>query len=394
MRPGPDAVRALVALGVFLLGAGLLAWWAPGVPPVPASPREPLRLPATALQPIGLQAEIDGQALRLTVPERDGTRLLLASGLTVTADDYAFLHYTVPELPPRLRLALVWRRAEPGARYQRVLLPRSEAGAEVIRTEGLPDWSGTLETLGWMVLPADLLPDDAVRGTSLVLGELALHPSTRALALRAWLTEVRAFRPWTGRSINTQGFGLDTPQRHLLLPWLAALAVLAGGLLCWVRRWPWRRLALAVFCGAVMGWGLLQLQLLAQMARRAQWSEHLHASGFQPAVQPGLAEAVSTLSSTLQAAGLAEAPLVVLSDDPFLRSHVPWALLPLRAVSLPPSQLAARTPPRGVVVLVHRSARWQHGDGQLRVGDLRVAATPLLEAGHWSAFRLGDGGAP
>lgn len=285
-----------------------------------------------------------------------------------------FLHYRWDAFPPTLRLAFGWRtRGEQGWRWVPVPVPRGRTTVDLARLS--PEWTGEASATAFSVLPAGLLPADAVAATTLRLNEAALETDARAPALAALLDEWLAYHPWSGRSINTGGFDL---QRHHPLPLqgfvlllLVPVVVVAWLLLRRLRRGarfapaapdatdalnastracrrPTRFATLLVLAIAA-GWLLLDAhQIHIAWQRSARLAALDAAAPAALAVEPRLAAALASVRAH-PALSAPDSRLVVFAASPFLRSWPPFALAPTDAAALPVEELGRLR--RGALVL-------------------------------------------
>lgn len=275
-----------------------------------------------------------------------------------------FLSYRFAGMPPSLRLGIGWRTRADGAWHWAMLpFPRRRTTVDLARLS--PDWTGEADSLAFTLLPAELLPPSAVPAVQLRLLDAELQTDARLPALAALMDEWHAYRPWSGRSINTGGFDLrllePLPLQGFVLLVLAAAALV----LLLVRaagRWRRRMLATALVATAT-GWLVLDVAQLRVAWQRSTRLETLHqAAGGALAVEPRLAEALARVRAHPVVASPG-ARLVVFAGNPFLQSWPVFALLPLDVAALPADSLGRLR--RGAVVLRLGEAG-EYRDGVLR----------------------------
>ena len=359
---------AALALGTALLAFALLCVYAaPRIAGWRSQPVTPL--PATAFQ--GGAAE--GDALRIERAAGAAPHLLaLAPDAPLRG---RFLSYRFDPLPGDLRLLLGWRTS---ATADWTWTPVPQAGGtttlDLVRLSQA--WTGEAAALAFLLLPAELLPADAVPAHRLRFHGAMLEGDGRAAAVAAVLDEWRAYSPWTGRSINTGGFGagMDAPrpvQGFVLACVLAVMALLA--LWCGLRR---RRRAIAPGLLAVLvaGWLLLDLVQLRALAQRSLHLSRLDAAADGAlSVHPGLAASLAVVRTHPALAGKPRR-IAVLAPDGFRRTWPVYALLPLDAAALAPGDLPRIRP--GTLVLRLGAGEYVPGSGVLRADG---AAVPVRE---------------
>jgi hypothetical protein len=331
-------------------------------------------------------AALDGAHLRLHGIAADGGTLIAAPA-RFDAADFRFLSYRFEQFPPSLRLALGWRTADQPRRWQWAPLPfpRGETTVDLARL--VPEWKGQVIELGFTPLAAELLPADALPPRDVRFLGAGLRGDGRADAVAALLDEWLAYRPWSGRSINTGGFSLryrePRPLQAYVLLAAAAVLVVPGLVLGWRRRQCLR--AAAVVAG--VAWLLLDAAQLRVLAQRTLHTVHLSQLAPQGLhTEPLVAAAMASVRA--RAAGLGpDRKLVVLGADPFLRSYPPFQLMPLDVASLSPGDLAHAVP--GTLLLrLGPVGEFDPAAGSLRVDGLQLRVRLLHEDGNGALLEL------
>ena len=341
-----------------------------------------IELPPTQFEAVTGAATLDGETLRLHGIAADGGTLV-AAPVRFDAADVRFLSYRFDQFPPSLRLALGWRTAEQPRRWQWAPLPfpRGETTVDLVRL--VPEWQGNGQVveLGFTPLAAELLPTDALPARDVRFLGARLGGDARADALDALLDEWLAYRPWSGRSINTGGFSLRYREPRPLQAFVllaAAAAVLVPGLVLGWRRRQWLRAAVVVGGVAWLVLDAAQLRLLAQRTLHARELSQLAPGGLY--TEPVVAGAMASLRARVQGID-PQRRLVVLGADPFLRSYPPFELMPLDVASLPPGELAHAAP--GMLVLrLGQVGAFDPRAGSLQVDGLRLRVRLLHEDGN------------
>lgn len=336
-------------------------------------------LPASQFKAVTGAATLDGGHLRLHGIAPDGTTLV-AAGVDFDAADVRFLSYRFQRFPPSLRLALGWRTADQPQRWQWAPLPFPRGETTVDLRRLIPDWSGRIIQVGFTPRAAELLPPDALPARDASFLGARLHGDGRADAVAALLDEWLAYRPWSGRSINTSGFSLRYREPRPLQAWVllaAAAAVVVPGLILGWRRRQWLR---AAALAAGVAWLVLdaaQLRLLAQRTLHTRELSQLASGGLR--TEPMVAGAMDSLRSRLGEGGM-DRRLVVLGADPFLRSYPPFELMPLDVASLAPNELAEALP--GTLLLrLGPVGEFDAAGGSLRIDGLHLRVRVLHNEG-------------
>jgi hypothetical protein len=380
----------LVAALASLLTASLALLWlaAPqlGLPWSPADER--------ALAPAGFEvlagsgAMADGQ-LELRGADADGRTLLIHAASGDAAGPFRYLQFEFADLPPTLRPVLVWRG--PGGDGS-AALPWGRGGGTV-DLQRLAGWPPRFDALGLLLVPMDAVPPAAVANRQLAFRGIRLSSANRRDAVAALWTEWFAYRPWTGRSINTGGFELPIERSVRPLAWLAISV--AGGLLAAAvaagRRRRWQPL---LFGAVVLLWVLLDLLQLRQLGMRAEAARHTRQSTPSAApitAQPGLSAPLAALQQRL--AGLpAGTRVLVYAEGAFLRQYPVFLLrahdvAPLPSLAALPADVDSARP----VLVLAGQGDWQHDavNGVLRLGGRDVPAELLLAQPPLAAYRLG-----
>lgn len=381
-------MRAVLALAVLLAGGALaLLAAAGGDASAPWRAAERHVFEPSELVPIGAR-RVDGIGADAVFEGADGLgrSLLMARNLSLDAAHWSSLSYRFDAFPATLKLVLVWRVEASPERLRSLPLPRPGVRAAAVLLDGVEGWEGQISELGVLVLPADLLPAQATLDRRIVLRALTLESRSQSGALAALLTEWSAYRPWVGRSINTAGFELASPQRHSLLGFVLAMALLLG-LAAWLVFRPRLRLALAVGVALVGAWVALDLVHLAQLHWRGDFTRQAHRQGEEIQVDPHLNAVLEALQPSLRAL---EPRLVLVSGaSPFQRTYGAFRLLPLPvAVVGSPPALPAGEQRLALVLIGVDAADFDAATRTLRWGARSYVAEAVFEEPPVRAFRL------
>lgn len=381
MADSPKPLRLLAwSLPVLALLALLLA--------VYAAPRWglPWRGEVLALAPARFQGGApEGEVLR--VPWAAGaTRALLVANLDTGAAPMRFLRYRLIDFPRSLRLLLGWRAAA-DAPWQWAPLPFPDGPVTVDLARLSPQWQGRAGSIALLLLPAELLPAEAVPAQAPALVAARLEGDGHAAAIAALLDEWRAYRPWSGRSINTAGFDLGyADQRPLqgFVALLAVLALLAGMLATRRRRRAWLPLALLV---AGAAWLLLDLAHLRTLAMRAVHTSALSQSAAgELAINPPLARSLAAVRA-LPALRAPDSRVAVLAGSPFLRSWPLFELLPANAAPVEAAALGQVAD--GMLLLrLGDTGEYRRDAGVLRTDTVALRVQELYADQHLQLLRV------
>lgn len=374
--------RAAAALAAAALALLLLAAYAA---PRTGLPWSGSTTPLPAAHFVGGVPGADG-SLRIERAAGDDQHLLRFSSTDVLRGRY--LTYRFDHVPATLRLAVGWSVDDTGWRWAPLPFPEGRMTVDLARLS--PDWSGEADTIAFALLPAEMLPAAAVPTLPLTLHSVELSTDARLPALAALLDEWRAYRQWSGRSINTSGFDLrlDPPlpvQGFVLLLLAAAALVLAAALAR--RRARAGRVARIAIGLLALGWVMLDLVQLRIASQRAGHLGTLHRTAEGAlAVDPQLARALADLSARTELASPGSR-LVVFAATPFLQSWPVFALLPMDAASLPVEALGQLQ--RGALVLRLGEAG-DLADGTLRSSSHQARVRVLEEQPGLALLELMD----
>jgi hypothetical protein len=373
-----------VPAAVLLIGCVLLiaAGARPGTPLSPAQAAE-LDLAQFRLE-AGGQKEFSPRGLAVEGADGLGRTLLVQSTQGLRAAEYSRLGYRFEAFPAELKLALVWRTEEEPSRMQSLPLPRPGLSSHWVRLDEVEGWSDGIAEIGLLVMTADLLPSESTLARRFELSWLRLESASLRGDLAALQTDVRAYRPWVGRSINTAGYELAIPQRHALVAPVAALVLLLGAALAIafpVARW--RSLAACL----LLGWLILDLQQLAQLFWRGDFTRRAHSLSDEVQVEPRFNAALEQVRPVLRAA---EPRLVLVGGAlPFHRTYGAFRLLPLPASAIDSAPVLSAEEDRIAVVLVGNGDwRFDASSGTLHWSERSYPARLLFEQGGLVAFML------
>lgn len=381
--------RGLLAVAAALLGALALLVTAGVEWGTPLRAARVQAFTVADLQPIGSQPDgvSDSAVWFKGADAQSGRSLLLARELDLVASDWPMLRLRFERFPEDLRLFLVWRSSVSPQQLQASPLPRPGRSSMHVGLAQLPEWSGTISELGLMLAPADLLPMQATMDRRFALATLALESNSVAGGLASLASEWRAYRPWTGRSINTAGFELGrAPPRSLVLL-LASWAfgfVLLFVLLTGARGSSLRR---ALLLALLAGWLLLDMQFWAQTHWRADFTRQAHRRGLELAADPALSAAIGRLRSSLQASAVQR--VLVGSTIPFHRTYGAFELLPLISVAIDsPGPAAAAN--AGVALVLIGQGDWLYDpiSSRLTWSGQEFAVDLIHEDAQLAAYRL------
>lgn len=377
------------ALGTLLTAALSLLWLAAPEPGAPWSAATRIELAAERFRVGPGQAEPAPSGLQVAGADPQGRTVLVHGGLDLDAAALRYLSFRFDRLPPTLRPVLIWNGP---AGQGSAAVPWSASGGTV-DLRRLAGWPERLEWLGLLVLPMDAVPTAAAADRAFEFRGMTLQSASRRAAVAALWTELFAYRPWTGRSINTAGFELPIERRLRPLTWLAIS--LSGGLLASAIAAASRRRWKSVLLGAVLLlWVLLDLLQVRQLLTRAEAAGAARRA--MPASQPLTAQPdlAAPMAELLQR--LATLPsgvrVLVYGEGPFLGQYAVFLLRahdagPLRSLASLP---AARAEDRPVLVLVGSGPwRYEASNGMLHLPDQLLVAEPLLERAPLAAYRLG-----
>lgn len=292
------------------------------------------------------------------------------------------------------RVELLWQRD--GQLYRQVV-PGLGNGCQRLNLDMFAGWNEQITAIGLALLPSDYLPPAAAPPREVQLSALELHDdnlSDRVLALADWWL---AYRPWKGRSINTQGFALGAeagPSLNLFV----VLAGLIAGLLAAVTRLaaPGKCLSLAVVASV----GLLAVGQLGQMLQRGHEAQvaasTAEAEGASLGALPAMTSEAKVLAELLE--GREVRRMLIGSKERFPREYALWWLRAQDAAFVWPEQWAgmvAALQGNDLIVMVGRDDSWsfdpatttlQLGNATLGSvepvyqGDLLFAFAPNVEA--------------
>lgn len=378
-RVGLAIVAAVLLIGgAFLLAAGAR----PGTPLSPDLVQE-LGLEDFRLE-AGGQKQFSREGLVVEGADGFGRTLLAQSVQGVDASGYSRLGYRFDAFPAELKLVLVWRTEEDPGRVQSLPLPRPGRSAQWVRLDEVEGWSGGIAEIGLLVMAADLLPSESTLARRFELAWLRLESPSLRGDLAALRTEWVAYRPWGGRSINTAGHELAVPQRNALVALVAALILLLGATL--VVAFPaarWRPLAACL----LLGWLILDLQQLAQLFWRGDFTRRAHSLSNEIQIEPRFNAALEQLRPLLQAA---EPRLVLVGGAlPFHRTYGAFRLLPLPASAIDSAPVLAVEDDRIAAVLVGNGDwRFDADTGTLHWSERSYPAQLLFDQGGLAAFML------
>lgn len=330
------------------------------------------------------QLNTQGQALA-TLPVSD-----------VAAADYAHVRYRVRNFPPNSDLVLFWVTKEnPGRPGFLDLHPPAVAKDLTFRMTGRRGWEGTITEIGLAVFPLSQVAAPSQLAEPMEIEELSLLPASISTSVAAMMTEWRAFRPWSFRSINSLR---DSPRLRIEpspVGFVAACALVCALILAW---FPGLRLGLvrsSLLC-VLVGWIVLDLR----------WQLNLSLQNNQTRVTyAGLSASESSARmGDYDLVGLIEKVRPIIKDDPqtvriFVATQTPYLALraayhlaPMRAAPFMPGENrggAAIVAP-GDYVLIHKmpGALFNPATGTLEFERVRMAAEPLYSDRVGSLFRV------
>lgn len=381
--------RALLVTAAALLLSALACLFAAGANwRAPLLPERVEQFDIRALQQFGSkQADGPGDAVWFTGADESARSLLMARDLQLAAEEWQFLVLRFARFPADLRVSLIWRSSEAPERLQSQVLARPGRQAAHVRLADIDGWGGTITELGLLVFPANLLAAETTAERRFALAGFSLESDSTGAALASLVTEVTAYRPWVGRSINTAGFEVASSRPYAMVMLVAVLVLIAGlaarlVLVPSVRR-SWLPLGLAL----LVGWLVLDLHLLAQLFWRGEFTRQADLRGNELQVDVALNEGLTALRSKLVERDIRLA--MVGATLPFYRTYGAFRLLPLPSVAtqVPPSTIAADD--RLALVLIGRGD-WQHDPSarSLRWADNVYRVDVLHSDAQLAAFRL------
>ncbi|HET6603798.1 MAG TPA: hypothetical protein VFG21_06220 [Xanthomonadaceae bacterium] len=376
-------VGIALVLVVVLVAAGLVLGAAPR--PVPWRPAESMAIAPEQWQLHYADRVVDEGAIYLEGAAPDGSSLLvLAEPALLEAAHWRYLQVSFPEFPDTLRLALLFRR-QGGARSALVSLPQPDADT-TIDLGRLPGWEGRIESFGLAVLPAELVPGDAVRGRRHELGSAALHTDARSLAVASMVHEWCAPRGWSGRSINAAGRELAYWPIQPWLPFLVGCAVLTWAALVWALRWRGRRLYGSAAAAALALWLVLDLIQLRILAHRADAAASMLAAAGRDriAVEPALSAHLAQLRQWI-AGTHPDARVVLLAQDAFTRSYGAFGLMPLD-VGAPAAAAPGALRPGDLVVRIGTIGELDAPGRRFRLATRDYRIEPTSAPVPWPVF--------
>jgi hypothetical protein len=187
--------RWLAAVGCWLLLAMLsLALLAGLRIDMPAFPQSALVFDRAQLTAADA-GERDG-VLRIRGADANGLTLVMQPVDAVDAARYRYLTLELDDVPGVLRAMAIWRID--GA-FHAMPLPGGFRAGTTVDLHQSPAWQGTLESVGFALLPTDYLATVATLERDFVFVGGRLESDSWRGALRSLRTQWRAYRPWNGR---------------------------------------------------------------------------------------------------------------------------------------------------------------------------------------------------
>jgi hypothetical protein len=384
------AAAALIVLWVLVLGA------AARIPlSAPLFAQRQLALSGQDFRPVMGAGVEDGSALGIGAIAADGNAMQSIPLERVRAADYRLLTYRFEDFPHTLELLLVFRRADTPDDVQTVALPWPGDGVVTVDlAAATPAWSGEITELGFAeYATAQLVPPSiAFQPFRLVSARLA-SPSWNAmprLLRAAWF----GYRPWSLASINVVGSSAD---RNASMPATIAIGLLLSLLLCaWLLRWSRQQLLRGAMLGAAIGWALLDLRWLDDLAAKQRLTASIYAGkpwAEQARLQPD--EDVAGFAQLVRqhlADPALQRRVLVASDSTYTALRLIYLLLPLNAAPLESvaGVLPVRDWPSDTVIVLCASKRWRFDEAaSTLVSEGRtIAVTPLFAGGNLAIYRL------
>lgn len=393
------SIACIAAVTVLLLG---WARFAVEAAPVPDASAEVLVLNPSTLSAVRgtggpvetgwalSQVNAQGQALA-TLPVSDAP-----------ASDYAHVRYRVRNFPPNSDLVLFWVTKEnPGRPGFLDLHPPAVARDMTFRMTGRRGWEGTITEIGLAVFPLSQVAAPSQLMEPMEIEALSLLPATVGTSVAAMVTEWRAFRPWSFRSINSLR---DSPRLRIEpspVGFVATCALVCALILAW---FPGLRLGFmrsALLC-VLVGWIILDLRWQLNLNQQNNQTKKTYA---------GLSASESSARmGDYDLVGLIEKVRPVIKDDPktvriFIATQTPYLALraayhlaPMRAAPFMPGENrggAAIVAP-GDYVLIHKmpGALFNPATRILEFERVRMEAEPLYSDRVGTLFRVASVATP
>lgn len=381
--------RSILVAAAALLLSALACLFAAGANwGAPLAPERIEHFDITALQRFGSEpVEGSGEAVWFAGADDSARSLLMARDLQLAADEWHFLALRFAHFPANLRVSLVWRSSDAPERLQSQVLPRPGRHAARVRLSGMAGWSGTITEFGLLVFPANLVAPETTAQRRFALDELRLESDSISAALASLVTELTAYRPWVGRSINTAGFEVVSSRPYVMVLLVAVLVLIAGGAFRIARSAGAGRGWLPLAAALLVGWLVLDMHQLAQLFWRGEFTRQASLRGNELQVDVALNDALTSLRAKLVEHDIRLA--MVGATLPFFRTYGAFRLLPLPSVAMeaPPQSVAAGD--QLALVLIGRG-NWQHDPaaGSLSWEGSIYRVDVLHSDAQLTAFRL------
>ena len=372
---------------IMVLAAGLLlfAWMAGITGTTPWQPTMHWAAEPLEAQPLTGQLKTDQDAAYLGDADSAGATAVLWPAPAQLAES-SIAKVCVQNVDQLTRVLLLWR-AE-GALH-RQLMPGLGAGCSYVDLSAHIGWTPSVDAVGLALLPVDYFPPTAVSHRQVRIDAVEFSsesiPARAAALLEDWL----AYRPWGGRSINTQGFAFGNTagpsQYSFLILWALSAAVIFAGLRV-------IRLTHALRGALLCAVALIALQQTWQIAIRALEAQSAvtvaSSSQAELAAQPAFAPDINALSQQLAERRVRR--IFIGADDRFSREYPLWLMRQWDAGFVWPEQWGMVLPvlhADDLVVMAGRGNWAFDGERQmLRIGELELAAEPLHQGTWLSAF--------
>jgi len=379
-------------LGTVLTGLLSLLWLAAADRAPPWRPVDSLELQAADFgSPTGTVTHADGR-LRTRAVDALGQTLLVHGGLRFDATAFRHLQLDFDPLPPTLRPLLLW--AGPAGQGSSAIPWR--AGGGTIDLGKLPGWTGEINTLGIALLPQDIVPVAASNDRLVGFGGVRLMSDSRRGAVAAVWSEWLAWRPWSGRSINTGGFELPVEASIRPRLWLA-LSVAGGALAVLLTAAGRQRRRPVLVAAALTAWlmmDLLQLRQLEWRSRTALAARSGVAADTPMTAQPTWSAPLAALKPQLDALP-GSTRVLVYGESSFMRQYPVFLLREYDVAPLPSlAALPEDAVERRAVLALFGAGDWSFDPqaGTLRLGGRTLPADRVFDSpGQFGVYRLGRG---
>ena len=381
---------------VITLAMGLLlfAWMAGITTSTPWQPKLHWAVMPTDAQTLTGELKTDEDRAYLGKADSAGASAVLWPASAELADTM-MAKVCVEDVDQLTRVLLLWR-AEGGLHRQ--LMPGLGNGCSYVDLSAHPGWTPSVEAVGLALLQADYFPPSAVPSRQVHIVAVEFASESIVARVAALLEDWLAYRPWGGRSINTQGFAFGNvagPSQYAFLVLWALLAALTFAGLRVIG--PTQALRGALMAAA----GLIALQQTWQIAVRAleaQVAASLaSASQAELAAQPAFAPDLDALSQQLAERELRR--VYIGADDRFSREFPLWLMRQYDAGFVWPEQWGMVLPRlrAGDLVVMAGRGNWAFDVNRqmLRIGELEFAAEPVHQGTWLSAYApigLGENG--